>query len=195
MMDLIPAELFVEMKRKNIAYDPTLTVYQALADLKSGNPKLLNRSLIDQVGPADLIESTRAQLSKGKHVEEAVFQPMLDRLDANLRSAYQSGVMLITGSDAGNMLVLHGPTVQEEMELWVRAGIPPAVALQAATFNAARALRADNRIGLIQKDREATFILLDGDPVKDISVTEHINAIYFRGERVDRTGLFTQDNQ
>ncbi len=195
MVDLIPADLFVEMKRKDIAYDPTLSVYRALADLKSGNAELLNRSLIEQVGPADLIESTRAQLSKDKHVDEAVFKPMLNRLNTNLLSAYHSGVMLITGSDAGNMLVVHGPTVQEEMELWVGAGIPPAAALQAATYNAAKALRADNRIGLIQKGREATFILLDGDPVKDISVTEHVNTVYFRGERIDRASLFTQDNQ
>ena len=54
---------------------------------------------------------------------------------------------LVTGSDAGNMLVFHGPTVHRELQLWVEAGIPPAVALQAATLNAARLLRAAQRIG------------------------------------------------
>jgi imidazolonepropionase-like amidohydrolase len=77
----------------------------------------------------------------------------------------------------------------------VKAGIPAAVALEAATFNAAKVLRADNRIGLIQKDHDATLILLDGDPVQDISVTEHIHSVYFRGERIDRSDLFKQDSE
>jgi imidazolonepropionase-like amidohydrolase len=100
--------------------------------------------------------------------------------------------MLITGSDAGNMLVIHGPTVQHEMELWVKAGIPAADALQAATYNAAKVLRADKRIGLIQPGYDATFVLLDGDPVADISNTEHISDVFFRGEHIDRSDLFDQ---
>ncbi len=91
--------------------------------------------------------------------------------------------------------MIHGPTVQHELELWVKAGIPAAAALKAATYNAAKALRADERIGLIQKGREASFILLDGDPVQDIAVTEHINSVYFKGERIDRPGLFDQDKE
>jgi imidazolonepropionase-like amidohydrolase len=78
------------------------------------------------------------------------------------------------------------------MELWVKAGIPAADALQAATYNSAKVLRADNKIGLIQPGYEASFILLDGDPVQDISNTEHISAVYFRGEHIDRSDLFDQ---
>ncbi len=120
-------------------------------------------------------------------------KPFLDRLNQNLLSAYHTGVLLITGSDAGNTLVIHGPTVQEEMELWVRAGIPATVALQAATYNAAKILRSQDRIGSIQPGRDATLVLLDGDPLQDISNTERIAIVMFRGERVDRTELFKQE--
>jgi imidazolonepropionase-like amidohydrolase len=89
-------------------------------------------------------------------------------------------------------MVIHGPTVQHELALWVNAKIPAAVALQAATYNAARALHQENRIGLIREGMDATFILLDGDPVQDISATEHINAVYLRGEHIDRGDLFDQ---
>ena len=106
-----------------------------------------------------------------------------------------SGVILISGSDAGNLLVIHGPTVKHEMELWVKAGIPPAAALQAATYNAAMTLRAAGRIGSIQKGRHATLILLDGDPLEDISNTERISMVMFRGERISRSELFGQDKE
>jgi imidazolonepropionase-like amidohydrolase len=104
-------------------------------------------------------------------------------------------VLLITGTDAGNMLVIHGPTVQHELELWVKAGIPPGIALQAATHNAAKVLRAGNRIGMIAPGYDASLVLLDGDPVQDISNTERIEAVFFRGEEISRSQLLTQTKQ
>jgi imidazolonepropionase-like amidohydrolase len=196
MIDVMPDALFGDMKQKGIAYDPTLSVFEALANVRSGNLELLNRSLVQQVGPADLLNSTRAVFAKEKPTKKLEdYKPMLDRENQNLMNAYKSGVLLITGSDAGNMLVIHGPTIQHEMELWVKAGIPTVEALQAATYNAAKVLRADNRIGSIQKGRDATLILLDGDPLQDISNTERIELVMFRGERVDRSELFKQDKE
>jgi imidazolonepropionase-like amidohydrolase len=100
--------------------------------------------------------------------------------------------MLVAGTDAGNPLVFHGPGIHREMQLWVAAGVAPAVALQAATYNNARLLRADNRIGLIRKGYEASLLLIDGNPLQDISATEHISMVLFKGERVDRSELFNQ---
>jgi imidazolonepropionase-like amidohydrolase len=110
----------------------------------------------------------------------------------NLKRAQGHGVLLVTGSDAGNPLVIHGPTVQHEMQLWVRAGISPAVALQAATLNAARLLRADNHVGSIRAGNDADLLVVDGNPLEDITATERISMVVFKGERVDRTGLFDQ---
>ncbi len=196
MTDLIPPATFAEMKRKGIAYDPTLSVFEAAMDSKTGNTEPLTRSLVQQVGPADLLSDTRAMLQKQKATGKPdEWRVSLERLNQNLLRAYRAGVLLITGTDAGNMLVIHGPTVQHELELWVKAGIPAAVALEAATYNAAKVLRADNRIGLIQKGRDATLVLLDGDPLQDISNTERISQVMFRGERVARSELFQQEKE
>jgi len=196
VLDLIPASTFAEMKEKGIAYDPTLSVFEALLDLHTGNPEPLNRSLVQQTAPKDLLAGTRAMLEQRKpDAKVPVLQHWLTVGNENLLNAYKSGVMLITGTDAGNMLVIHGPTVQHEMELWVKAGIPAAVAIQAATYNAAKVLRDDDRIGSIQTGRDATLILLDGDPLQEISNAERVSLVMFRGERISRTELFNQDNQ
>jgi imidazolonepropionase-like amidohydrolase/ABC-type multidrug transport system permease subunit len=195
-IDLIPGATFAEMKQKEIAYDPTLSVIEAILDLHTRNPEPLNRSLVQQSAPQDLLAGTRAMLENRKPDPDAQrFQKWLDTADQNLLRAYKSGVMLIAGTDAGNMLVIHGPTVQHELELWVKLGIPPAVALQAATYNAAKVLRADNRIGSIQKGRDATLVLLDGDPLQDIANTERVSLVVFRGERISRPDLFDQDKE
>ena len=108
----------------------------------------------------------------------------------NLLRAWKAGVPLVTGSDAGNMLVFHGPTVHRELQLWVDAGIPPGVALQAATYNAAKLLRADARIGLVSPGHDANLLVVDGDPTKDVAATERISLVVLKGERVRRAELF-----
>lgn len=122
-----------------------------------------------------------------------LYRLSLDDGKQNLVRAWKEGVLLVTGSDAGNPLVLHGPAIHRELQLWVAAGIPPMVALQAATYNAAKLLRADDRIGLIKKGRDASLILVDGNPLKDIKQTEAIQILIFKGQRLDRTELFDQE--
>ena len=110
----------------------------------------------------------------------------------NLLNAYQAGVTLVTGSDAGNATVSHGPTVHREVELWVEAGIPHNAALQGATGNAAQLLGAGGRIGFVRKGYEATLLLVDGDPTKDIGAIERISRVFLKGESVDRSDLFEE---
>jgi imidazolonepropionase-like amidohydrolase len=99
-------------------------------------------------------------------------------------------VELVTGSDAGNFLVIHGPTIQRELELWVQAGLSPAVALQAATGNAAKLLNAEDHVGTITEGKDADLLVVDGNPLDDITATERISLVVFKGERLDRSELF-----
>ena len=157
---------------------------------------MLKRSLVQQVTPKDLIAGTE-HAATGKQMEQLReglrHYPMQLELGAkNLLKAWRAGVMLVTGSDAGNFLVMHGPTVQHELELWVAAGIPVDVAIQAATLNSAKLLRADNRIGTIEKGKEASLLLVDGNPLQDIHALSSISSVFFKGERVIRSELFEQ---
>lgn len=193
-VDAIPAADFASMKAKGIAYDPTLSVYEGLLEMRKGSIDLLNRPLLQQAAPLNLLQFTRSEIAKRKDDGKSQFmKSILDRATQNLLAAWHSGVNLIAGSDAGNMLVIHGPTVQHELALWVKAGVPPVVALQAATYNSALALRKESEIGSIVKGRDATLILLDGDPMADISNLEHISTVMLKGERINRSELFEQD--
>lgn len=192
----IPAEVFAEMKRRGVIYDPTLAIVEGLKDLARGNTDLLDRALVQQVGPRALLDQTKTELKKMSGGPPAArMDEEFGIAEDNLKAAFAAGVTLVAGSDAGNLMVIHGATIQRELYLWVRAGVPPAVALEAATLQAAKALRADGRIGSIQRGKEATFILVDGDPVADISNLERVAAVVFKGEQVWRAGLFDPDKQ
>jgi len=166
-------------------------VVEAGIAMDSGGTEPLDRPLVLQVGPAELIEATRKMLRA--QPQAAASDAGLAIARANLLRAYQSGVTLVTGTDSGNPGLVHGPAIHRELELWVAAGIPPVVALEAATYNAARLLHAESRFGIIAKGREANLLIVDGDPLTDIRQTESIQQIIFRGERVDRSDLFDQE--
>jgi imidazolonepropionase-like amidohydrolase len=167
-----------------------------LSDFAKGKTDLLQRSLAEQVTPKDLLEGTAkaATSAEMKSIRNGLshYPLSMDIGDRNLRKAWQAGVMLVTGSDAGNPLVLHGPTIQREIELWVAGGIPAPVALQAATSNAAKLLRADQRMGTIEKGKEANLLVVDGNPLEDVRVLSSISYVFLKGERVTRTTLFEQ---
>jgi imidazolonepropionase-like amidohydrolase/ABC-type multidrug transport system permease subunit len=195
--EAIPDLLFQQMVSKKTFYDPTLSIGEAFKDFAAGKTDLLKRSLVQQVGPADLIESTEEAMASADTEKAreriAQFPLSLDIGTHNLLRAYKDGVTLVTGSDAGNYLIFHGPTVQHELALWVHAGIPPAVALQAATYNAARLLRAENHIGSIRLGNDADLLVVDGNPLEDISAVERISIVIFKGEQLDRSDLFNQE--
>src|SRR6478736_2905809 len=184
----IPDALFARMVKAGVTYDPTLSVINAFTQGTGGKLHLLNRSLVLQVGPKELIEATKRTVQKEEN-KPPMPRSGVEFAEKNLLRAWRAGVMLVTGSDAGNPLVIHGPTVQQELALWVQAGVPAAVALQAATHNAARLLRADNRIGSIETGHEANLLLVDGDPLSDISATERISLVVYKGERIRRANL------
>jgi imidazolonepropionase-like amidohydrolase/ABC-type multidrug transport system permease subunit len=196
MRDRIPEALFTKMKAMGVTYDPTLTVLEAMQAYVAGKTDLLDRSLVQQVIPrewfAQAKESLNAPGAQAARKAIGAYPFRLDLAKQNLADAYRAGVILVSGTDAGNPLVIHGPGVHRELQLRVEAGIPPAAALQGATYNAARLLRADQRIGLIRKGYDASLLLVDGNPLQDISATERISTVFFKGERVNRPELFDQ---
>jgi imidazolonepropionase-like amidohydrolase len=194
--DEIPDATIAEMKAKGIALDPTLSVVEGFTSFGKGDTALLKRSLVQQVTPKDLIAGTEKAVQDEKLApmrEGISHYPMSSEIGArNLQKAWRAGVTLVTGSDAGNYFVMHGPTVQREIELWVAAGIPINVAVQAATSNAAKLLRIDGRVGTIEKGKEATLLVVDGNPLQDVHALSSISVVLMKGERVARADLFEQ---
>ncbi|BDC50045.1 hypothetical protein F183_A23610 [Bryobacterales bacterium F-183] len=199
MMEEIPVALFEQMKAKGVVYTPTLSVYESLMLASTGNSSMFDRSLVQQVGPAALLQSSKQFLQSGKMGDMTSAAPYLkigfENARKNVLRAFQVGVTMTTGSDAGNPGVIHGPTVQRELQLMVEAGIPPAQAIAAATVNAAKLLGVANRTGRLEKGYEATMVLVDGNPLKDIAATEQVSSVLLKGERIDRAGLFEEDRK
>ncbi len=90
----------------------------------------------------------------------------------NLREAHAAGVKIAFGTDTFGMSN-HGENAQE-FKLLVAAGMTPMEAIQAATWNAADLIGDTKDIGTIQPGRYADIIAVDADPLKDVTVLEHV---------------------
>jgi imidazolonepropionase-like amidohydrolase len=102
------------------------------------------------------------------------------RQDLFLRLFRAAGGTIVAGTDAANQLLVPGGSLHTELELLVRAGIPPEEALLAATANAAKLLRADS-LGVIAPGNVADLVVLRGHPHQSIRNTRSIDRVMVRG--------------
>jgi len=102
---------------------------------------------------------------------------LISRLQAN-------GVPIGAGTDTPIGLGIPGWSLHTELELLVRAGLTPSEALHAATVQAARFLKLEDRIGRIQPGMQADLVLLDANPLTDIGNTRTISGVMLKGDWV-----------
>jgi imidazolonepropionase-like amidohydrolase len=98
----------------------------------------------------------------------------------NLAKLNAAGVRITLGTDGNKPWGAH-----EEMLDMVVAGMTPMQVIVASTRNSAEFLRL-NDTGTLQAGKSADFIVLDANPLDDITNTRRISAVYLRGAAVDR---------
>jgi imidazolonepropionase-like amidohydrolase len=101
----------------------------------------------------------------------------------NLAKLNAAGVKIALGTDGGIVWSHH-----LEMADMVAAGMTPAQVITASTRNAADFLRVGD-LGAVQTGKSADFVVLDANPLDDITNTRRISAVYLRGTAVDRATL------
>jgi len=103
----------------------------------------------------------------------------------NLKKLNDAGVRIGFGTDSG---VTVGWTDHEELTDMVAAGMTPAQVITAATKTAAEILKMD-QLGTVAVGKSADFIVLDANPLDNITNSRKISKVYLRGKEVDRAGL------
>lgn len=101
------------------------------------------------------------------------FNNEIEQTAGMVRRAYDAGVPLLCGSESGFSLTPYGHWHAREMELFVtHLGLSPTEAIRCGTANGAIALRMPGRVGTVEPGMLADLIVLDGDPVADITVLQ-----------------------
>ena len=128
--------------------------------------------------PPDQLEQIQARF-----VENSGAQERFGIQARNLARLHAEGVTIALGTDGGD-----GWSPHTEMEDMVRAGMPPADVLVAATRNSAALLELDD-LGTLEAGKSADFIVLEANPIEDITNTRQILDVYLRGVAIERQAL------
>lgn len=137
----------------------------------------VNLSWITTVPDAEL-SAMRGRQQENEQAQEAfgIQARNLNRLD-------EAGVAIAFGTDGSTPWAVH-----LEMEDMVRSGMTPADVIVAATSTSARLMEL-NDVGLVAPGMSADFVVLEADPTEDITNTRTIEAVYLRGEAIDRQAM------
>jgi imidazolonepropionase-like amidohydrolase len=146
-------ELFQRFVKNGTWYVPTLVAYERGFVLWSNDPEAL--------------------------------KPRLNIHEKNIeviRMMHNAGVPIMAGSDFSDWALVPGVDLHNELTLLVEAGFTPMEALQAATLNPAKFFGKTDVYGTVQAGRAADLVILDMNPLEDISHTRKIHAVVLGGK-------------
>jgi len=103
-----------------------------------------------------------------------------DRKMEYFMRAAKAGVKFATGTDTGAPRVFHHELALE-LELMVQVGVTPEQALRAATVSCAELMGWSDSLGTLTPGKEADVVLLDGNPLKDVSATRRVRHVFKAG--------------
>ena len=153
--------------------------------LAAGDPmaKLLSESV-----SAPVLARMRAYFAKrdAKSVEGA--RERYKILEQSIAKLSQAGAKLILGADTGLEDHLFGMAEQLELQAMVDAGMTPAQGIVAATSRSAEFLRLPSK-GSLKRGLDADFLVLDANPLDDITNTRRISRMVINGSEIDRAQL------
>ncbi len=153
--------------------DPTIALFEILTH-PAGTPLTSFEPGFAKIAP-ELQEGLQTMGAPAAAAEQSAkrFQTMLDAV----RILHQAGVPIVAGTDQS----VPGYSVDREIELYVKAGFTPMEALQAATLVPARAMGMENDSGTIEPGKRADVILVDGNPLENISDIRKVSTVFAGG--------------
>ena len=189
------------LKQKNVVLCPTLVVadnygevfgqdyHVSYTDFTTANPTTLG-SLYDLRHLPDTLLTNRLKaVMKMRMKAQATTDSILH---VNTKKLLDGGVIIATGTDAGNIGTMHASSYWEELNAMKKAGFNMWQLLQSSTINAARAVGKEKEFGSIQKGKRADMLLLNANPLDSIANWRKIENVINKGVVLKPDSLVTE---
>lgn len=158
------------LKERDTIVDTTATIFEGMFLNKPGEIDPSYQAIADHM-PADVRRRFLAGDLDINPDNEAAYAKSSVAILKLIKKLYDAGIRLVAGTDA-----IAGFTLHRELELYSKAGIPNAEVLKIATVNSAK-IAGQYEVGTIAVNQTADLILIDGNPVENISDIRKVTAV------------------
>ena len=169
-------------------YCPTIVTWEQIGRI--GDPAYLDELIADGIVTPDDVAEITARPLYGKpftHHPADECEIRFDYTMRTLRLFHDAGVKLVAGSDVALAMPTAAHALLRELQLFAKAGIPNAEIIATATSRAAEKIGKQDRMGTVAVGTVADAILLDANPLNDITNltnSQHLRAVIKSGDLV-----------
>jgi imidazolonepropionase-like amidohydrolase len=190
------AELFQQFAQRGLAIVPTIVVGLKSLYIPKGEAAPI---VEDSKGRIDyrrrylsgyLIEDWREQVKEREDSAIEDLKKMRPSVMRDLKEMHRAGVRIMPGTDVGVVLIYPGFSLHDELQLLVsEVGLTPMEAIISATRSPAEFFGLQQSLGTIEKGKIADLVLLDANPLDQISNTQRIAGVIVAGRFLPKSKL------
>ncbi|MDF1697811.1 MAG: amidohydrolase family protein [Saprospiraceae bacterium] len=191
--ELLDVDFVALMKKNKTVISPTLIVHRGYNntfgqnlnysnhELRTADPHQLG-SLMDLRHLPDtlIIENYKVFSNSDQAISWAKKTDSISM--ANLKILSDAGVVIATGTDAGNIGTLHASSYLDELKAMQKSGLSNWDIIQASTINGAKIFDKEDEFGTITVGKKANLILLEANPIERIENVTKIHTVINKGE-------------
>jgi hypothetical protein len=181
-------------KSKHSAFSPTLTVYNNIYQMLIDDD-ILESEQLEFMNPLIKKVDSKAQFKRwytAKLRDSSIVQTIKKQHDFHLKiinKLHEADVTFICGTDAGIGVTIPGFSIHQELNFYKEAGLSNYEVLKTATINASKTHSIMNEMGTVEVGKIANLLLLDNNPLSDLSALQDPTTVFIKGRKLNRKTL------
>ena len=185
----VDSEFIALLKQRNVTLIPTLVRDELLFAYGDAPAWIDDPFFLKSVPPERLtVLKTKIRDEQLKNPQRARLKAGFEMNKVNLKKLSDAGVRIALGTDSGgaaDRFFVQGYSEHREMELMVQSGLTPMQVIQSFSKSASETLGIDKEFGVLTKGKAADLLVLERNPLENITHMRTIQTIYLGGKKFE----------
>lgn len=181
-----PVKQFISLLRdRGTVVDPTVGVFEWMFATPAGAEPPFLKLARERIPAMTIRTSTSNRIVEIDPRQAQRYDQAYRKMLAFVGALHRGGVRIVAGTDG-----IAGASIHRELELYAEAGLSNVDVLRTATLVPAQVMRRDAELGSVATGKLADFIVVDGDPTRDLSALRKVVTVVKDGRVYDAKALW-----
>lgn len=179
---------------KHTRYSPTLIVFNNIYQMMMDDD-ILDSEPLKYMNPLIKMDDSKRQFERwynAKQEDPTTVERIKKQHDFHMtivKKLHEAGVPMICGTDGGIGVTLPGFSIHKELAFYKEAGLSNYEVLKTATVNASQTHKMMNQLGTIEEGKIANLLLVDENPLVELSMLKNPTYVFVKGRKLNRETL------